>query len=71
MLERSPLNRTSVPPDRIELVPSEARPTLIPLEIFEILTPPNDDLVLGPPLYPVISKFQIIEPGAVSVRTNV
>ena len=43
VLELSPLNSTSVPPDKTGLVLIEASPTLVPLEMFEILVPPDDE----------------------------
>jgi hypothetical protein len=38
-LELSPLDSTSVPPDKTGLVPTEPKPTLVPLEIVETLVP--------------------------------
>ena len=74
MLELSPLNRTTVPPDKTGLAPSEASPALVPLEIVETVDPLDDESVVlpePPALYAVISKFQIPDPVTVSVKTKV
>ena len=60
VLELSPLNRTSVPPDKTGLAPSESNPTLVPLEMIEVQM-----------LHAVISKFQMPDSDAVSVKTKV
>ena len=60
VLELSPLNRTSVPPDKTGLAPSDATPTLVPLEMIEVQM-----------LHAVISKFQMPDSDAVSVKTKV
>ena len=73
MLELSPLNSTSVPPDKTGLAPIEASPTLEPLEMFEILVPPEDEpepLALHT-LHAVMSKFQMPDPDEVSLKTKV
>ena len=74
VLELSPLNRTSVPPDKTGLAPSEARPTLVPLEIVETLPPPDaepESLLEVQMLHAVISKFQMPDSAAVSVNKKV
>ncbi len=73
VLELSPFNKTSVPPDKIGLVPIDASPTLVPLEMFETLAPPDDDP--EPPElhtpHAVMSKFQMPDVGVVCVKTKV
>ena len=81
-LELSPLDSTSVPPDKTELVPTEPKPTLVPLEIVETLVPletvemvvlPEDEPELLPALpatYAVMSKFQMPDPDVVSLRAK-
>ena len=73
VLELSPLKRTSVPPDKTGLAPIEASPTLVPLEMFETLVPPEDES--EPPalhtLHAVMSKSQMPEPLEVSDNRNV
>ena len=74
VLELSPLNSTSVPPDKTGLAPSEASPTLVPLEMVETLDPPDDEPELLPELHTlhaVMSKFQMPDPDAVSLKTKV
>lgn len=77
MLELSPLNSTTVPPDKTGLAPSEARPALVPLEIVETVDPPDDEsgLLSELPelqtLQSVISRFQMLDPGSVSLKTKV
>ena len=74
VLELSPLNSTSVPPDKTGLAPSEASPTLVPLEMVETLVPPDDEPELLPELHTlhaVMSKFQMPEVGVVCVRAKV
>ena len=68
VLELSPLNSTSVPPDKTGLAPIEAKPTLMPLVMFETLVPPPEVVNT---LNAVMSKFQIPDPEAVSVKTKV
>ena len=70
MLELSPLNSTSVPPDKTGFAPIEASPTLVPLEIVETVDPLDGESVLHT-LHAVISRFQIPDPDAVSLRTKV
>ena len=73
MLELSPLNRTTVPPDKTGLAPREASPTLVPLEIVETvdpLVPPDDESALHT-LHAVIIRFQTRESGDVSLKTKV
>ena len=69
VLELSPLKRTSVPPDNTGFAPIEASPTLVPLEIFETLVPPDDEPVLHT-LHAVMSKFQMPDPDGVSLTTK-
>ena len=74
VLERSPLNRTSVPPDKTGLAPSDATPTLVPLEMIETLPPLDnepDSLLEVQMLHAVISKFQMPDSDAVSIKTKV
>ena len=70
MLELSPLNSTSVPPDKTGLPPIEASPTLVPLEILETVDPLDGESVLHT-LHAVISRFQMPDPDAVSLKTKV
>jgi len=70
VLELSPLNSTSVPPDKTGFAPIEASPTLVPLEIVETVDPLDGESVLHT-LHAVISRFQIPDPDAVSLRTKV
>ncbi len=56
VLELSPLNSTSVPPDKTGFEPIDASPTLVPLEIFETLAPPEPPEVQS--LQAVIVKLQ-------------
>ena len=73
VLELSPLNSTSVPPDKTGFAPIDASPTLVPLEIFETPVPPDDEPDLLPELHTlhaVISKFQMPDPDAVSLKTK-
>lgn len=80
-LELSPLSRTSVPPDKTGLAPTELKPTLVPLEIVETLVLPEDEPELleddpEPPLelqtlQAEMSKFQISDVGVVCVNTKV
>ena len=73
VLELSPLNNTTVPPDNTGFEPIEASPTLVPLDIFETLAPP--DVEPEPPelhaLHAVMSKFQMPDVGVVCVKTKV
>ena len=74
VLELSPLNSTSVPPDKTGFAPSETNPTLVPLEMVETLPPPDDEpesLLEVQMLHDVISKFQMLDSNAVSVKTKV
>ena len=74
MLELSPLNSTTVPPDKSGLAPREASPTLVPLEILETVDPLDDESgVLSElqTLHAVISRFQMPDPDAVSLKTKV
>jgi hypothetical protein len=74
VLELSPLNSTTVPPDKTGLVPREARPALVPLEIVETVDPLDDESgVLSElqTLHAVISRFQMPDPDAVSLKTKV
>ena len=57
VLELSPFNSSSVPPDKTGLGPIEASPTLVPLEIFDT--------------YVAMNKFQIPDVGVVCVNSNV
>ena len=62
MLELSPLNSTTVPPDKTGLAPREASPTLVPLEIVETIDPPDDESGVLPELqtlHAVMSRFQM------------
>ena len=70
MLELSPLNSTTVPPDKTGLAPREASPTLVPLEIVET----DDESAVLPELqtlHAVISRFQMPDPDTVSLKTKV
>ena len=74
VLELSPLNSTSVPPDKTGLAPRDASPTLVPLETVETLVPPDDEPELLPELHTlhaVMSKFQMPDVGVVCVKTKV
>ncbi len=74
MLELSPLNNTSVPPDKTGLEPREVSPTLVPLEIVETVDPLDSESGVLPELqtlHAVISRFQIPDPDAVSLKTKV
>ena len=74
MLELSPLNSTTVPPDKTGLAPREASPALVPLEILETVDPLDDESgVLSElqTLHAVISRFQMPDPDAVSLKTKV
>ena len=74
VLELSPLSRTSVPPDKTGLAPRELSPTLVPLETVEMVVLPEDEPELPelpPPLYAVMSKFQMPDVGVVCVRAKV
>ncbi len=74
VLELSPLNSTTVPPDKTGLAPREASPTLVPLEIVETVDPPDDESGVLPELqtlHAVISRFQMPDPDAVSLKTKV
>ena len=74
VFELSPLNSTSVPPDKTGLAPREASPALVPLEIVETVDPPDDESEVLPELqtlHAVISRFQIPDPDAVSLKTKV
>jgi hypothetical protein len=74
VFELSPLNSTSVPPDKTGLAPMELSPTLVPLEIVETVDPPDDESEVLPELqtlHAVISRFQIPDPDAVSLKTKV
>ena len=77
VLELSPLNSTTVPPDKTGLAPREASPTLVPLEIVETVDPPDDESAVLPELpelqtlHAVISRFQMPDPDAVSLKTKV
>ena len=70
VLELSPLNNTSVPPDKTGLAPIEASPALVPLETVDTLVLPEDEpeLLLA---IAEISKFQIPVEDPVCVKTNV
>ena len=70
VLELSPLNSTTVPPDKTGFAPSEVSPTLVPLEMVETLVPLDDESVMHT-LHAVMSKFQIPDPDAVSLKTKV
>jgi hypothetical protein len=61
VLELSPFNSSSVPPDKTGLGPTKARGTVIPLEIFETRQT----------LHAVMSRFQIPVEGPVCVKTKV
>ena len=74
VLELSPLNSTTVPPDKTGLAPRELSPTLVPLEIVETVDPPDDESGELPELqtlHAVISRFQMPDPNAVSLKTKV
>ena len=71
MLELSPFSRTSVPPDKTGLAPTETNPTLVPVEIEETLVLPDEDPEPPPALNAVISKFQVFDPVLVSVKAKV
>ena len=74
MLELSPLNSTSVPPDNTGFAPIEESPTLVPLEIVETVDPPDDESAVLPELqtlHAVISRFQMPDPDTVSLKTKV
>ncbi len=74
VLELSPLNSTTVPPDKTGLAPREASPTLVPLEIVETVDPPDDESAVLPELqtlHAVISRFQMPDPETVSLKTKV
>ncbi len=74
VFELSPLNSTSVPPDKTGLAPRELSPTLVPLEIVETVDPPDDESeVLSElqTLHAVISRFQMPDPDVVSLKTKV
>ena len=73
VLELSPLKRTSVPPDNTGFAPIEASPTLVPLEMFEIPVPPEDEpeSLETHTLHAVMSKFQMPDVGVVCVKTKV
>ena len=73
VLELSPLNSTSVPPDKTGLAPSEASPTLVPLETVETHVPLDDEPEpLPEPPVPgsVMSKFQMPDSDAVSLNVK-
>ena len=73
-LELSPLDSTSVPPDKAGLVPMEPKPTLVPLEIVEMVVLPEDEpelLTELHTLHAVMSKFQMPDVGVVCVKTKV
>ncbi len=73
VLELSPLNSTSVPPDKTGLAPSEASPTLVPLETVEMVMLPDDEPEpLPEPPVPgsVMSKFQMPDVGVVCVNAK-
>ncbi len=74
VLELSPLNNTSVPPDKTGLAPIEASPTLVPLETVDTLVLPEDEPELLPELHTlhtVMSRFQVPDVGVVCVRAKV
>ena len=74
VLELSPLNSTTVPPDKTGLAPREASPALVPLEIVETVDPPDDESRVLPELqtlHAVISRFQMPDPDTVSLKTKV
>ncbi len=73
-LELSPLNSTTVPPDKTGLAPMEISPTLVPLEIVETVDPLDGESgVLSElqTLHAVISRFQMPDPDAVSLKIKV
>ena len=70
MLELSPLNSTSVPPDKIGLAPREVSPTLVPLETVEMVVLPDDEPESLPVPDSVISKFQMPDVGVVCVNVK-
>ena len=69
VLELSPLNSVSVPPDKTGLAPSEASPTLAPLEMVEIVIAPGDEpeSLEAHTLQAVIVKLQDLETKLVRV----
>ena len=74
VFELSPLNSISVPPDKTGLAPRELSPTLVPLEIVEKVDPPDDEseeLSELQTVHAVISRFQMPDPDAVSLKTKV
>ena len=73
VLELSPLNNTSVPPDKTGLAPIEASPTLVPLETVDTFVLPEDEPELLPEpsvLGSVMSKFQMPDVGVVCVNAK-
>ena len=74
VLELSPLNSTTVPPDKTGLAPREVSPVLVPLEIVETVDPPDDESGVLPELqtlHAVIIRFQIPDVGVVCIKTKV